>query len=232
MGRRLSLHILLPIEGYEEDKVYDSEEISLRMAYSEQEPDNVYYRKLKEKSVYASFDDIVRFVCEKYSLGEIHNFSMYTDHWGNSVIQYEENKYVVKEAEIKQLEREHITKSVYCNEYRYCSLSWFYSSIGYELVPNDIAIVDDELIKKAASLIGYESDNDFANGLADVIENSSDGEDKFIASLVLAKEIARTLGGEERLLCLIENIYSRLTFSKKVRNFFCKFISSMIIDAA
>ena len=85
MGRRLSLHILLPIEGYEED--------------------NVYYRKLKEKSVYASFDDIGRFACEKYSLGEIHNFSMYTDHWGNSVIQYEENKYVVKEAEIKQLER-------------------------------------------------------------------------------------------------------------------------------
>lgn len=125
MGRRLSLHILLPIEGYEEDKVYDSEEISLRMAYSEQEPDNVYYRKLKEKSVYASFDDIVRFACEKYSLGEIHNFSMYTDYWGNSVIQYEENKYVVKEAEIKQLEREHITESVYCNEYRYCSLSWF-----------------------------------------------------------------------------------------------------------
>lgn len=119
MGRRLSLHILLPIEGYEEDKVYDSEEIALRMAYSEQEPDNVYYRKLKEKSVYASFDDIVRFACEKYSLGEIHNFSMYTDHWGNSVIQYEENKYVVKEAEIKQLEREHITESVYCNEYRY-----------------------------------------------------------------------------------------------------------------
>ena len=105
MGRRLSLHILLPIEGYEEDKVYDSEEISLRMVYSEQELDNVYYRRLKEKSVYASFDDIVRFACEKYSLGEIHNFSMYTDHWGNSVIQYEENKYVVKEAEIKQLER-------------------------------------------------------------------------------------------------------------------------------
>lgn len=81
------------------------------------------------------------------------------------------------------------------NEIRNCSLSWFYSGIGYELVLNDIAIVDEELIKKAASLIGYESDNDFANGLADVIENSSGGEDKFIASLVLAKEIARTLGG-------------------------------------
>lgn len=73
MGRRLSLHILLPIEGYEEDKVYDSEEIALRMAYSEQEPDNVYYRKLKEKSVYASFDDIVRFACENI-------------HWGKYII--------------------------------------------------------------------------------------------------------------------------------------------------
>ena len=51
------------------------------------------------------------------------------------------------------------------------------------------------MVYRGGSLIGYESDNDFANGLADVIENSSDGEDKFIASLVLAKEIARTLGG-------------------------------------
>lgn len=67
MGRRLSLHILLPVEGYEEDRVYDSEEIALRMAYSEQEPDNVYYRRLKEKSVYAAFKDIIRFACEKYS---------------------------------------------------------------------------------------------------------------------------------------------------------------------
>lgn len=50
-------------------------------------------------------------------------------------------------------------------------------------------------MKDLLVLIGYESDNDFANGLADVIENSSNGEDKFIASLVLAKEIARTLGG-------------------------------------
>lgn len=37
------------------------------MAYSEQESDNVYYRRLKEKSVYAAFKDIIRFACEKYS---------------------------------------------------------------------------------------------------------------------------------------------------------------------
>ena len=200
MSRRFSLHILLPIEGYEEDKIYESEDISLKMMNPNKKPDDVYYRSLKEKSVYASFDDIVKFACQKYSLGEIHNFSMHTDYFGDSEIEYEGNKYIVTEEEVKQLEREHITESVYCNEFKYCSLSWFYTSIGDELVPEDMAIVDDELIQKASALVGYESEKDFANGLVDVIENSSDGEDKFIASLILAKEIASRMNGRAVLM--------------------------------
>lgn len=200
MSRRFSLHVLLPIEGYEEDKIYESEDISLKMMNPNMKPDDVYYRRLKEKSVYASFDDIVKFACQKYSLGEIHNFSMHTDYFGDCEIEYEGNKYIVTEEEVKQLEREHITEAVYCNEFKYCSLSWFYTSIGDELVPDDFAIVDDELIQKASSLVGYESEKDFANGLADVIENSSDGEDKFIASLILAKEIARRMNGRAVLM--------------------------------
>ena len=200
MSRRFSLHILLPIEGYEEDKIYESEDISLKMMNPNKKPDDVYYRRLKEKSVYASFDDIVKFACKKYSLGEIHNFSMHTDYFGDCEIEYEGNKYIVTEEEVKQLEREHITESVYCNEFKYCSLSWFYTSIGDELVPEDMAIVDDELIQKASALVGYESEKDFANGLADVIENSSDGEDKFIASLILAKEIASRMNGRAVLM--------------------------------
>ena len=43
MSRRLSLHILLPIEGYEEDKIYKSEDISLRMADLRQDSGNIYY---------------------------------------------------------------------------------------------------------------------------------------------------------------------------------------------
>lgn len=195
MSRRFSLHILLPIEGYEEDKIYESEDISLKMMNPNKKPDDVYYRHLKEKSVYASFDDIVKFACQKYSLGEIHNFSMHTDYFGDCEIEYEGNKYIVTEEEVKQLEREHITEAVYCNEFKYCSLSWFYTGIGDELVPDDFAIVDDKLIQKASALVGYESEKDFANGLADVIENSSDGEDKFIASLILAKEIASRMNG-------------------------------------
>lgn len=201
MSRRLSLHILLPIEGYEEDKIYKSEDISLRMADLRQEPDNIYYIRLKSKSVYASFDDIVRLASEKYSLGEIHNFSMHTDYLKNSIIQYKGNDYVITATEVKQLEKEHITEVVYCNEYRCCSLSWFYSSIGYELVSDDIEVVDDELIKKAEALVGYECDKDFADGMSDVIENNTEGEDKFIAALVLAKEIARTLNGRAVLMC-------------------------------
>ena len=200
MSRRFSLHILLPIEGYEEDKIYESEDISLKMMNPNTKPDDVYYRRLKEKSVYASFDDIVRFACQKYSLGEIHNFSMHTDYFGDCEIEYEGNKYIITEEEVKQLEREHITEAVYCNEFKYCSLSWFYTGIGDELVPDDFAIVDDELIQKASALVGYESEKDFANGLAAVIENSSDGEDKFIASLILAKEIARRMNGRAVLM--------------------------------
>ena len=200
MSRRFSLHILLPIEGYEEDKIYESEDISLKMMNPNKKPDDVYYRRLKEKSVYASFDDIVKFACQKYSLGEIHNFSMHTDYFGDREIEYDGNKYIVTEDEIKQLEREHITESVYCNEFKYCSLSWFYTSIGDELVPEGVSIVDDELIQKASALVGYKSERDFANGMADVIENSSDGEDKFIASLILAKEMANRLNGRAILL--------------------------------
>lgn len=200
MSRRFSLHILLPVEGYEADKIYESEDISLKMMNPNKKPDDVYYRRLKEKSVYASFDDIVKFACQKYSLGEIHNFSMHTDYFGDCEIEYEGNKYIVTEEEVKQLEREHITEAVYCNEFKYCSLSWFYTGIGDELVLDDFAIVDDELIQKASFLVGYESEKDFANGLADVIENSSDGEDKFIASLILAKEIASRMNGRAVLM--------------------------------
>ena len=48
MSRRFSLHILLPIEGYEEDKIYESEDISLKMMNPNTKPDDVYYRRLKE----------------------------------------------------------------------------------------------------------------------------------------------------------------------------------------
>ena len=200
ISRRFTLQILLPVEGYEEDKIYESEDISLKMMNPNKKLDDVYYRRLKEKSVYASFDDIVKFACQKYSLGEIHNFSMHTDYFGDCEIEYEGNKYIVTEEEVKQLEREHITEAVYCNEFKYCSLSWFYTGIGDELVPDDFAIVDDELIQKASALVGYESEKDFANGLAAVIENSSDGEDKFIASLILAKEIASRMNGRAVLM--------------------------------
>ena len=58
-----------------------------------------------------------------------------------------------------------------------------------------MAIVDDELIQKASVLVGYKTEKDFANRLAEVIEDEADWEDKFIASLILAKEIASHVNG-------------------------------------
>lgn len=128
------------------------------------------------------------------------NFSMRIDYLGAHEINYEENKYVVEAPEIKLLEKEHITELVYCNVFRDCRLSWFYTSIGNELLPEDMAIVDDELIQKAANLVGYDSKNDFAKALADVIEEEADWDDKFIASLILAKEMAKSVNGRAVLI--------------------------------
>ena len=195
MSRRFSLQILLPIEGYEEGKIYKSEEIALTAVNLKQKPDDVYYRCLKESSVYASFDDVVEFACKKYSIGEIHNFSVQTDYFGERKIEYEGNKYIITAEEAKQLEREHITESIYCNEFKFCSMSWFYSSIGDELLPEDMAIVDDKLIQKALAILGYESEKILASRLTDVIDAEAEGEDRFIASLILAKEIAGRVNG-------------------------------------
>ena len=195
MSKRFTLQILLPIEGYVEDKIYESEDISLRITNCKQKPDDVYYIRLKDRSVYASFGDIVKFACQKYSLGEIHNFSMHTDHWGDREIEHEGNRYIVTAEEVEKLEREHIAESVYCNVFKECRLSWFYTSIGNELILEDFAIVNDELIQNATTLLGYDSEERFADALADVIDNNADGGDKFIASLILAKEIAGRMNG-------------------------------------
>ena len=195
MSRRFTLQILLPVEGYEEDKIYESEDIALRVMNLKQKPDDVYYRRLKEKSSYTSHDDVVKFACEKYSLGELHRYSIQTNHFGERKIEHDGKRYIVTAEEAKQLEREHISESIYCNVFKECRLSWFYTSIGDELLPDDMAIVDDELIQKASVLVGYESEKDFASRLADVIEEEADWDDKFIASLILAKEIAGRANG-------------------------------------
>lgn len=195
MSRRFTLQILLPVEGYEEDKIYESEDIALTVANLKEKPDDVYYRRLKEKSSYTSHDDVVKFACEKYSLGEIHSYSIQINHFGERKIEHNGKRYIVTAEEAKQLEREHISESIYCNVFKECRLSWFYTSIGDELLPDDMAIVDDELIQKASVLVGYESEKDFASRLADVIEEEADWDDKFIASLILAKEIAGRVNG-------------------------------------
>lgn len=43
--------------------------------------------------------------------------------------------------------------------------------------------------------MGYKTEKDFANRLADVIEDEVGWEDKFIVSLILAKEIANRVNG-------------------------------------
>lgn len=57
-------------------------------------------------------------------------------------------------------------------------------------------IIDDKLIKNAADMLGYSSKCDLANRLADLITCATDGEDRFIALLVIAKEMAKMINGQ------------------------------------
>lgn len=200
MSSRLAIQILLPIEGYDEDRIYEKRDISLSTANLNKKPDDVYYRCLKVKSVYASFGDIKEFVSKKYSLGEMHNVViMRANYLGEQEIEYEGKQYIVTKEEVKQLEKEHIYETVYCNELKYSSLNWFYTSIGPELVSDDIEIIDDDLIQKAADILGYSSKYDLASCLADLITCETEGEDKFMASLVIAKEMAKMINGQALL---------------------------------
>ena len=130
MSRRFTLQFLLPVEGFEEDKIYESEDIALTVANLKQKPDDVYYRCLKERSFYASFHDIVRFACEKYSLGEINNFSIQTDHFGEHKIIHEGNRYIVTAEEAKQVERPLVSDKfvkTFLNEDGVCDKIEFYN---------------------------------------------------------------------------------------------------------
>lgn len=74
-------------------------------------------------------------------------------------------------------------------------MSWFYSSIGDELIPEGMAIIDDELIQKDSDIAERSSEKDFANRIADVIDKVADDEEYFIANLILAKEVASHMNG-------------------------------------
>lgn len=51
MSRRFSLHILLPIEGYEEDKIYESEDILLKMMNPNKKRSMIIVSKIVEDSI-------------------------------------------------------------------------------------------------------------------------------------------------------------------------------------
>ncbi len=150
---------------------------------------------MRVKFLYATAEDIVKFACQKYSLGKIDDVTLTMDRLGRYKIIHEGKRYVITKEEEKQLAKEHIKEAIYCNEFKECCMSWFYSSIGDELLPKGMAIIDNELIQKASDMVGRSSEKDFVNRMADVIDKEADDEAYFIANLILAKEVASHMNG-------------------------------------
>ena len=57
------------IKDYDRELIYDDKNLMLEQVYSKCEEDD-FFIKLKVKSVYASTEDIVKYICQKYSLDE------------------------------------------------------------------------------------------------------------------------------------------------------------------
>ena len=57
------------IKDYDRKLIYDAKNLPLEQVYCRSKEDDFFIR-LKVKSVYASTEDIVKYICQKYSLDE------------------------------------------------------------------------------------------------------------------------------------------------------------------
>ena len=76
-----------------------------------------------------------------------------------------------------------------------CVFAWFATNYSNEIDSNQVEVVAGNALELSLTGNDWKSNIDLAKGLADVIEYEADGEDKFIASLILSKEIASCING-------------------------------------
>ena len=205
MGRSLCVQILLPMDQYNSDEVYATDE-RLQIVSSDKE-DGKYYKTLKIRSTYASRTDIMAYLMERYDLSE--------EDFRNYAVCYSYNHYnyhfrggreiVLTEAEYESLSREHVDEDTYCLLFRHFSPD-VYGSVLYELFGDDEAVIDDDLINKAIDLIGKdyarqnedrEEDEDLSpdHVLEDIIDYEYSMDGKLLVSLIIGREVAKRIGG-------------------------------------
>ena len=115
IGERFQISILENIKDYDRELIYDAKNLLLEQVYSQCE--EVFFIKLKVKSVYASTEDIVKYICQKYSLDEEKYDSLAYSSSGGMVLRIANNSYEISDMEVDRIKMEHIDELLYCKKY-------------------------------------------------------------------------------------------------------------------
>lgn len=210
MSRSLYIKILLPLDQYNSTDVYEDDE-RLQRIYGNEFKEGKYCKKLKIRSVYASTEDIIEFLKKTYGVTNEDIRDCSISHDGRRYCYHFKNREDVWlwEEVYNSLKKEHVDEALYCLEYKSFSPE-IYGSVQGDLFTDDHMIIDDQLIDKAIELlekeclddedeeseIGREENKDARDVVIDkIIDYEVDMDGRLIASLILARDIAKRVGG-------------------------------------
>uniref|UniRef100_UPI0040579B93 hypothetical protein n=1 Tax=Acetatifactor sp. TaxID=1872090 RepID=UPI0040579B93 len=196
MGKRFQISILENIKDYDRELIYDAKNLPLEQVYSKCEEDE-FFIKLKVKSVYASTEDIVKYIRQKYSLTEEkYDFLAYSSS-GGMVLRIANNSYDISDIEVDRIKSEHIDGLLYCKKYGSYEMESVMGLSPSTIIEKDFEYIDDELINKIIVALNVElrevSIETLSNTLEDCIYTKGD---KLVEALLMAKVLAEKIGGK------------------------------------
>ena len=196
MGKIFQISILENIKDYDRELIYDARNLMLEQVYNNCKEDD-YFVRLKVKSVYASTDDIIKYICEKYSLTDKKYDSLTYGSGGGMVLRIANNSYDISDTEVDRIKFEHIDELLYCKKYGSYEIESVMGLIPSSIVGKDFEYVDDELINKVIHTLNAELRETSIETLANALEDCSYIKgDKLLETILMAKVLAEKIGGK------------------------------------
>ena len=196
MGKIFQISILENIKDYDREIIYDARNLMLEQVYSNCK-ENDYFMKLKVKSVYASTEDIIKYICKKYSLADKKYDSLTYSSSGGMGLRIANNSYDISDTEVDRIKSEHIDELLYCKKYGSYEIESVMGLIPSSIVEKDFEYIDDELICKVIHALNTELRDVSIETLVNALEdcNYTKG-DKLVEALLMAKILAEKIGGK------------------------------------
>ena len=147
--------------------------------------------------MYASTEDIVKYICQKYSLDEEKYDSLAYSFSGGMVLRIANNSYEISDIEVDRIKMEHIDELLYCKKYGSYETESVMGLSPSTIIEKDFEYIDDKLIQQVICALNTElveaSVETLTNALEDCIYTKGD---KLVEALLMAKVLAEKIGGK------------------------------------